>query len=76
MSPKSKWWAEFAIDGAATFVLGWLLLGGIVAAMLAGAGEGELGKAIPVIGRIAVTYATWKLFRSFNWLKGVPPSNA
>lgn len=78
LTDKQRWWAEAVLDVLSTWILGWLLLGAIVAAMLQpnvvdGKDPGEIAKAIPVLAQGVVTYGMWKLFRSFNWLKGVPP---
>lgn len=74
MSDKNKWYAEMAIDIAATYLIGWLILGGIAASLIhVGADAGEFGKMMPVLARVAVTYGVFKLLRTFNWLKGVPP---
>jgi hypothetical protein len=74
MTPNQKWWAEAALDVLATFIIGWLILGGICASFFpVPADAGEFEKATPWLVRLAVTYGIWKLFRTFNWLKGVPP---
>lgn len=81
LTDKQRWYAEAALDLLATVILGWFVVGGIVAAMLTpgaaapGAeGPGEFEKALPLLAQVLVTYAFWKLFRSFNWLKGTPPT--
>lgn len=79
MDDKTRWYAEFALDVVATIVLGWFVVGAIVGAILVPMvvdpkDPGELAKAIPILAQIGVTYAMWKLFRSFNWLKGTPPA--
>lgn len=78
MNDNGKWWTEFALDVIATFLIGWLLVGGIAAGiisatMVKGEDPGDLVKFLPVLVQGAVTYGFWKLFRTFNWLKGVPP---
>ena len=79
LNDKQRWWAEAALDLAATVFLGWFVVGAIVGAILVPMvvdpkDPGELATAIPIIAQAGVTYAMWKLFRSFNWLKGTPPS--
>lgn len=74
MNDRMKWWAEALLDALATWLLGWLLLGSLVAAMLdPGKDAGDMGELVPLLGRVVITYAVWKLLRTFNWLKGVPP---
>lgn len=76
LSEKQRWWAEAALDAVATFFLGWLILGGIVAALVPpGPDAGEFEKALPILVRVAVTWGVWKLFRGFDWLKGTPPAS-
>lgn len=80
MNDKTRGYAEFALDVIATIVLGWFVVGAIVGAVLVPMvvdtkEPGEMAKAIPILAQIATTYGMWKLFRSFNWLKGTPPAN-
>lgn len=82
LTDKQRWYAEAALDLLATVILGWFVVGGIINAMLT-PGEpapgaqppGEFEKALPLLAQILVSYGIWKLFRSFNWLKGTPPSS-
>jgi hypothetical protein len=78
LTDKQRWWAEWGLDLAFTVVVGWFLLGAFAAAILMPMvtdpkDPGEIAKALPVLVQAAVTYGCWKLMRSFNWLKGVPP---
>lgn len=78
MNDQTRWWAEWGLDVLFTFIVGWCVLGTIAANMLqpalvGGEEPGEIAKAMPVLAQCAVTYGIWKLARSFNWLKGVPP---
>lgn len=81
LTDKQRWWAELALDLLFSVVVGWFLLGAIASAILMPMvidpkDPGELAKALPILVQIAVTYGAWKLSRSLNWLKGVPPSTA
>lgn len=80
LNDKQRWWAEAALDVLATFLIGWLVLGSIVAGIVQstmikpGADPGDLVKFFPLFSQIAVTWVTWKLLRAHDWLKGAPPS--
>ena len=75
LNDKNRWYAEWALDAVSTVVLGWFIVGPIVAALFpVPADGGDLVQFVPILIQAAVTYGFWKLFRSFNWLKGTPPS--
>jgi hypothetical protein len=76
MDAKTKWYVEFLLDAVSTWLIGWIALGGIVSGMVSVGIDpdgGEFAAALPTVAKVTVTYAVWKLFRTFNWLKGVPP---
>lgn len=79
INDKNRWWFEAALDALATFFLGWLIVGGIVASVVASTmikpetDAGDLVNFFPLVAQIATTWAFWKLFRGFDWLKGTPP---
>lgn len=74
MSDKTRWWAELALD-VVSVVAVLIVASMTVDVFFPVAKDAELSaQIIPIILKGAAVYGAWKLFRSFNYLKGTPPS--